>query len=368
MRKLVTQAGLGIVAVVLCGLFACMTTEPVANPGALPTAKSTNVDPRLDASTYLAHGHLLERQGHFEKAVAQYREALKVNPNLVAAHNRLGITLNKLGRHAEASAEFRAALELEPRAAHLHNNLGFSLYLAGHFEAAERALARATELQPDFRRAHMNRGLVLARLEHYDEALNAFCEAGPRDEAYYNLAVVQTEAGHYVEAARALEKALAVNADFAAARQQLREIARLAAAQEAEQAALAAADAAAETAAATESASAASQFGPPAPEATPDAMPPVATNAPSGPAATGTPAAPTPRDAAANAQAWRQIHYLLAAAEQIVCPPRPRPLVDRAKLAAMFDEWIAALWQEAPWQEDSLARLLTALNRPAQRL
>ncbi|MEW6198261.1 MAG: tetratricopeptide repeat protein [Planctomycetota bacterium] len=362
MRKLVTQAGLGIVGVVLCGLFACMTTEPVANPGALPTAKSTNVDPRLDASTYLAHGHLLERQGHFEKAVAQYREALKVNPNLVAAHNRLGITLNKLGRHAEASAEFRAALELEPRAAHLYNNLGFSLYLDGHFEAAERALARATELQPDFRRAHMNRGLVLARLEHYDEALSAFCEAGPRDEAYYNLAVVQTEAGNYVAAARALEQALTVNPDFAAARQQLREIARLAAAQEAEQAALAAAEAAAETTAATESAAAASQLGPPAPEPTPDAMPPVATNAPTGSAGA------TPRDAAANAQAWRQIHYLLAAAEQIVCTPRPRPLVDRAKLAAMFDEWIVALWQEAPWQEDSLARLLTALNRPAQRL
>lgn len=147
----------------MCGLTACMTAEPPTNPGALPTAKASKVDTRLDASTYLAHGHLLERQGSHERAVAQYREALKINPNLVAAHNRLGITLNKLGRHAEASAEFRAALELEPRAAHLYNNLGFSLYLGGHFEAAERALARATELQPGFRRAHMNRGLVLSR-------------------------------------------------------------------------------------------------------------------------------------------------------------------------------------------------------------
>ncbi len=219
---------------------ACQSTPPaptqINNPGALPTA-NTDVVPRLNASTYLAHGHLLERQGNLEGALIQYRQALAQTPDLVAAHNRMGITLDKLGRHAEAAAAFREALQREPNASHLHNNLGFSLYLAGQYDAAEQALARAIELEPQFRRAHMNLGMVLARLQRDEAALTEFSLAGTEPDAYYNLAIIQAETGRYAAAARSLEHALALNPNFTEARQQLREIARMAAAAELAQAA-----------------------------------------------------------------------------------------------------------------------------------
>ncbi len=216
------------VGLVLASLAACQSTRESNTPGALPSAR-TDVTPRLNASTYVAHGHLLERQGNLEQAAAQYRQALELVPGLVAAHNRLGIVLNKLGRHAEASSEFRAALAHAPTAAYLHNNLGFSLCLEGKYLEAEAALARAVELEPTFRRAQMNRGLVLAKLGQYEPALAAFRLAGTEADAYYNLAVVQSEAGQYALAARSLEQALATNPDFVEARRQLREVARLAA-------------------------------------------------------------------------------------------------------------------------------------------
>jgi Flp pilus assembly protein TadD len=177
---------------------------------------------------------LLERQGNLEQAAQQYREALQLTPDLVSAHNRLGITLNKLGQHAAASAEFRAALARSPSAAYLHNNLGFSLYLEGKYAEAEQAVLRAVELQPTFRRAQMNRGLVLAKLGRYQEALAAFQLAGSEPDAYYNLALVQTDAGLYADAARSLEQALRLKPDFPEARQQLREVARLTAEEEAQ--------------------------------------------------------------------------------------------------------------------------------------
>jgi len=369
-RKLVTRTGLGL-ATVLAAVSACVSSSQRNNPGALPTPRVGDVSPRLNASTYVAHGHLLERQGHFEQAVAQYREALKLTPGLVAARNRLGITLNKLGRHPEASAEFRAALEYEPRAAYLHNNLGFSLYLQGEYEAAEQALARAVELEPTFRRAHMNRGLVLARLGRYQDALAAFSLAGPQEEAYFNLAVVQTQTGHYADAARSLEQALAVNPQFDAARQQLREIARLAATEEAERVVAASeqqrADEDAQAARvagggskAAEQASreeqlaetltdaGAQQSGHQVPER--DTEPHSIAGAP-----------PAPSEAV-RAGAWRQINYLLAAAEELATPPRLAPRLSRAELAVLFDDLVAAIMQDGPWLEPCLERLRYALR------
>ncbi len=369
MRKLVTRTGLGLTAA-LVAVSACVSSTQHNNPGALPTPKVGEVSPRLNASTYVAHGHLLERQGHFEQAVAQYREALKLTPGLVAARNRLGITLNKLGRHREASAEFRAALECEPTAAYLHNNLGFSLYLQGEYEAAEQALARAVELEPSFRRAHMNRGLVLAKLGRYEEALAAFSLAGPQEEAFFNLAIVQTQVGHYADAARALEQALAINPKFDAARQQLREIARLAAAEEAERVAATEALGVAEatgvaTAAAGQSDGAEGHTPGDQASAVPaGVIDPQPANQTAHRTREGdsTNSASVPPPEAARARAWRQIRYLLAAAEELVTPPRPAPAVPRAELAVLFDSLVAAIVQDGPWLEPCLERLRQVLR------
>lgn len=232
MHKLTLRIGIAVVTVVVGGLVACQTTEQQFNPGALPQSH-TDATPRLNASTYVAHGHLLEQQGRLEQAAEQYRKALELTPDLPAARNRLGITLNKLGQHAEASAEFRAALARQPNTAHLYNNLGFSLYLERRYDEADQALSRAIELQPNFTRAHMNRGLVLAKLKRDADALAAFMLAGSEADAYFNLAVIQTEDRRYADAARTLEQALVHNPDFTEARAQLREVSRLAAAEEA---------------------------------------------------------------------------------------------------------------------------------------
>ncbi len=223
---------------VTLSLVGCVTTQETANPGALPRS-GPDVTPQLNAATYMTHGHLLERQGSYNKAAEQYQKVLEVNPKSVEARTRLGITYNKLKQHAEASDQFRRALELSPRNASLLNNLGFSLYLEGKLEHAEAVLTEALAVAPEFRRARMNHAVVLAKLGRYAEALDEFRLAGTEADAYFNLAVIQTEAGLYADAAHSLEEALRLDPDFADARDQLRRVSRLAAAQElADQAAL----------------------------------------------------------------------------------------------------------------------------------
>jgi tetratricopeptide (TPR) repeat protein len=217
---------------VVCACAALVScANPPANPaapGGLPGKTADPATPRLNATTYFTHGHLLERQGNLEQALEQYRLALEVKPDFVTARNRLGITLNKLGRNPEASAQFRQALVGQPNLAYLHNNLGFSLFLENKFAGAEAEFARALQLNPAFTRARMNHALVLAKLERVDDAFGEFRLAGDEATAHYNLAMVLADAKRYDQAVRALDAALRLRPQFAAAKEQLHILAPLA--------------------------------------------------------------------------------------------------------------------------------------------
>lgn len=202
-------------------------------PGELPRRDAGLIQPKIDASTHFAHGNLLERQGDLERAAEQYRRAIELSPDFVAARNRLGITLNKLGEHAEATEQFSLALDRQPNEAYLYNNLGFSLYLERRFGEAEQVLARALDLRSDFPRARMNHALSLAKLGQYEQAFEEFRMVGSEEDALYNIALIHTEAGEYVEAVECLDRALELNPALECARTQLHLVARLAAEEEA---------------------------------------------------------------------------------------------------------------------------------------
>lgn len=216
----------------LISAFGCQQQTVKNTPGALPNTPLGDEKTPLTATTYFAHGHLLERQGDLEHAVVQYRRALQLQPEFLSARNRLGITLNKMAKHSEASAEFRQALVGHENEAYLQNNLGFSLYLENKYTEAQAVLARAVELKPDFARARTNLALALAKLEKFDEAYAALKQDGNEGDSAFNMGMILTEARHYREAARYLELALSSRPNFEDARQQLRIVARLAAQQD----------------------------------------------------------------------------------------------------------------------------------------
>ena len=54
-----------------------------------------------------------ERRGLCEEAAAAYREAVRLDPQDVAAHVRLGLLLRESGRDEEANRAFQAALTLQ---------------------------------------------------------------------------------------------------------------------------------------------------------------------------------------------------------------------------------------------------------------
>jgi tetratricopeptide (TPR) repeat protein len=358
----------------LAWLAACESTQQRSAPGVLPTERS-DVTPQVNASTYVAHGHLLERQGKYEQAATQYRRALELTPGLLVARNRLGIALNRLGKHAEASEQFRTVLARGPNLAYAHNNLGFSLLLEDKYAEAERELARALELTAAFPRARMNHGVALAKLGRYDEALAEFGIVCGEADAHYNLSIFQAESGHYAEAARSLERALQVQPDLEAARQQLREISRLAAEQEeAERVAAEAAAAASQQAAASVPPASVAQAPGSEQAVTPtEVMPtsdvqpashvePLPANTPEQPPAPAQ--TPTGVD---KARIVEQILSLVATAEGPMPPDDATSgAIGNDELIAMFNELIEASPRGVPWWDGYLQRLRDTLTRSSQ--
>ena len=69
-------------------------------------------------------GVALMNQGEVNKAIYQFREAIRLEPDLATAHNNLGSALASQGKLDEAIAEFREAIRLKPDDAVAHTNLG----------------------------------------------------------------------------------------------------------------------------------------------------------------------------------------------------------------------------------------------------
>ena len=109
-------------------------------------------------------GRYFEGQARHERAIAAYRQALKLDPLLVEAYNGLGMALAAQRRYDEAIREFQAAVTLAPHAAHLHNNLGYAYLLSGAAEEAVKALEEARRLDPAHEKSRENLRIAQAKL------------------------------------------------------------------------------------------------------------------------------------------------------------------------------------------------------------
>ena len=92
--------------------------------------------------------------GQLDAAIAQYREALEIQPGNAEAHNNLSVALGALGRFDEAIIHCQEALKRSPHApAEVHFNLALALARRGRFDEAIAHYRQGLEIKPDDARA-----------------------------------------------------------------------------------------------------------------------------------------------------------------------------------------------------------------------
>ena len=180
-----------------------------------PQAGLSNIDA---AAQSLNLGTELLAEGKIDSAVAQYKEALRLNADDEVAHYNLALALAKLGDRHAAEEQYREALRIYPDYAEAHNNLGNLLAAEGKLEEAMTNLEAAVRLAPSDATAHNNLGNALARQRRLAEAVHCFREAirlkPDYVEAHYNLGAAHLLQGDPDEAIAELEAALRLKPDF----------------------------------------------------------------------------------------------------------------------------------------------------------
>ncbi len=145
-----------------------------------------------EAIEHLKRGFALFNSMQYDAAIAEYREAIRLDPKLSIAHSNLGTALDREHKSNEAVAEFREALRLDPRNLFAHMNLGDDLRLAGDWDGALAQYNEAAKIKPDSALAHNNVGAVLFQKGALGEALEQFKTAVRLDpklaNAHINMA------------------------------------------------------------------------------------------------------------------------------------------------------------------------------------
>jgi tetratricopeptide (TPR) repeat protein len=117
--------------------------------------------------------HELARQGQIDAAIRNYREAVKINPNLPGLHFELAEALNasdvQENKH-EAKAEYEAALSVDKFDEKSQCRLGSIAYYAGDLKGSLSHYSAAVGFQPDDLEANLGMARVLIEMNETAKA------------------------------------------------------------------------------------------------------------------------------------------------------------------------------------------------------
>jgi len=165
-----------------------------------------------DADLLNRIGETLQRMGALDGAVEAYRRAVGHRPGFRKATNNLILALAKSGNAHEALELARLSVAAAPDDADGHFTLGLA-QAEQDLEDAIKSFRRALELAPSHALARYNLALALKRADRLSEVvveLKRVIEIEPRPEALYTLGVVYWQQGQLEDAARALQRAVAL--------------------------------------------------------------------------------------------------------------------------------------------------------------
>jgi tetratricopeptide (TPR) repeat protein len=140
---------------------------------AYPLAGLCSVAVPNDVSfAYINSGDANKNKGEWDKAIAEYTEALRINPNNAAAYVNRGFAYISKGMYDRAIEDYNAALRIDPNHADSYNNRGWSYRNKGDYDRAIADYTQAIRLDPTNVNAYGNRGAVYGNIKKdYDRAI-----------------------------------------------------------------------------------------------------------------------------------------------------------------------------------------------------
>lgn len=171
-------------------------------------------------AAYFGLARLDAVEGKHDRAINNYEQILKQNPKHIPTHMLLALTFERLGQFEDSASQYRKILEISPRFAPAANNLAWLIsdVLSSDLNEAQRFAEIAKEEQPNDSAIsdtlgwiHYKQGSLQTALSLLEEAVDTERNRGvPNPEILYHLGVVTHATGDSKKAAELLKESLKI--------------------------------------------------------------------------------------------------------------------------------------------------------------
>jgi len=219
---------IGLVVAVLYYFYAWQATPPAnpvnapppviqpqtQSPAPVPTAPTT-------ASEYTARGVTRQSAGDLDGALADFTQAVALDPKNTDALYHRGVILAAKGDLNGALADYNQVLDLDSKYADAYSNRGFVKQAKGDLDGALADYSQALLLNPKISAAYYNQGLIQYQKGYFDAAIADYDHALAIDpkmaQAYYNRGNAKNAEGNLDGAIADYTQAVTLNPKLAAA-------------------------------------------------------------------------------------------------------------------------------------------------------
>ena len=165
------------------------------------------------ANTFYNRAVIMTEMGDHAAAIADFTEAIRLDPNHVEAHAGRGNTYRQHGRYQEAIADLNAVVRDNPYHPDVYYYLGWIYDEVGDYDRAIVEFSKAIHLQPNQADNYHDRGVSYLNRGEPDQAIADFTETlrlqPDHPKALLNRARAYEQQGRTAEARQDYQRALA---------------------------------------------------------------------------------------------------------------------------------------------------------------
>lgn len=184
--------------------------ELLEPPGsAPPTATPT---PAIEAKAYFDSGLASLNRKEYDKAIGDFTEAIRLDPNNTLAYFNRGLAYDNTGNYQKAVSDYTEAIRFDSDFVPSYFNRGIAYGHQRNYERAVSDYSEAIRLEPNYASAYCGRGYAYQEQGNFDKAISDYTEAIRLEPnyvaAYVGRGNIYLRTGNRAEA----------NADFATAK------------------------------------------------------------------------------------------------------------------------------------------------------